>query len=194
MVLHQWTRCTKPLWNKLGHWGLDAPNGHATHGHAAHGHAAHGHAAHGHAAHGHAAHGHAATSLVSETGDYGFGEYPKVSATPQLGKIKHTPPRSSAELFFAEKNGGHRGKISVVDMACLVFIGFLYPPPAWKVFLWCQRSSPKDFLSVVVVYTFFFSAQPLQSEICVEMSVFHTVFGVKFMWNVPIRRPKPWKT
>ena len=39
----------------------------------------------------------------------------------QLGKRKHTPPCSSAELFFAEKNGGHRGKISVVDM---VFPGF----------------------------------------------------------------------
>ena len=38
------------------------------------------------------------------------------------------------------------------------FIGFLYPPPAWKVFLWGQKSSPKDFLSVVVVHAFFFSA------------------------------------
>ena len=53
-----------------------------------------------------------------------------------LGKRKHTPPCSSAELFFTEKkNGVHRGKISVVDMAFLVFIGFLYPPPVWKVFL-----------------------------------------------------------
>ena len=34
--------------------------------------------------------------------------------------------------FFAEKNGGHRGMMSVVDTAFLVFIGFLYPPPAWK--------------------------------------------------------------
>ena len=55
------------------------------------------------------------------------------------------------------KNGGHRGKISVVDMVSLVSIGFLYPPPAWKVFLLGQKSSPKDFLSVVVVYVFFFS-------------------------------------
>ena len=37
-------------------------------------------------------------------------------------------------------------------MAFLVFIGFLYPPPAWKVFLSGQKSSPKDFLLVVVVY------------------------------------------
>ena len=74
-----------------------------------------------------------------------------------LGKRNHTPPCSSAELFFAEKNGVHRGKISVVDMLFLVFIGFLYPPPAWKVFLSGQKSSPKDFLLVVVVYAFFFS-------------------------------------
>ena len=40
-----------------------------------------------------------------------------------------------AELFFAEKNGGHRGKISVVDMVFLVFVGILYPPQTWKVFL-----------------------------------------------------------
>ena len=53
----------------------------------------------------------------------------------ELGKRKHTPPCSSAELFFAEKHGGHRGKISVVDMGFLVFIGFLYPPPTWKVLL-----------------------------------------------------------
>ena len=77
---------------------------------------------------------------------------------PKLGKRKHTPPCSSTELFFAEKNGGHRGKISVVDMVFLVFIGFGYPPPAWKVFLFGQKSSPKDFLSVVVVYAFLFSA------------------------------------
>ena len=72
-----------------------------------------------------------------------------------LGKRKHTPPCPREELFFAEKMGGHRGKISVVDMEFLVFIGFLYPPPAWKVFLWGQKSSPKDFLLVVVVYAFF---------------------------------------
>ena len=62
-----------------------------------------------------------------------------------LGKRKHTPPCSSAELFFAEKNGVHRGKLSVVDMVFLVFIGFLYPPLAWKVFLCSQKSSPKIF-------------------------------------------------
>ena len=39
-------------------------------------------------------------------------------------------------------------------MFFLVFIGFLYPPPARKVFLSGQKSSPKDFLLVVVVYVF----------------------------------------
>ena len=67
-----------------------------------------------------------------------MGRFPSLMGrfpTLMLGKRKHTPPCSSAELFFAEKNGGHRGKISVVDMVFLVCIGFLYPPPAWKVFL-----------------------------------------------------------
>ena len=49
-------------------------------------------------------------------------------------------------------------------MAFLVFIGFLYPPLAWKVFLCSQKGSPKDFLSVVVVYAFFFSAQGTQKR------------------------------
>ena len=63
--------------------------------------------------------------------------------TSLLGKRNHTPPCSSAELFFAEKNGVHRGKISVVDMAFLVFIGFLYPPPAWKVFFEASKFSKR---------------------------------------------------
>ena len=61
----------------------------------------------------------------------------------RLGKREHTPPCSRAELFFAAKNGGHRGKISVVDMVFLFFL--LYPPPAWKVFLRGQRSSQMIF-------------------------------------------------
>ena len=86
-----------------------------------------------------------------------YSETGRIRFRRALGKRKHTPPCSSAELFFAEKNGVHRGKISVVDMVFLIFIGFLYPPPAWKVFLSGQKSSPKDFFSVVVVYAFFFS-------------------------------------
>ena len=46
-------------------------------------------------------------------------------------------------------------------MAFLVFIGFLYPPPAWKVFSLRPEISPKDFLSVVVVYACFFSVKRL---------------------------------
>ena len=68
--------------------------------------------------------------------DSRFGKFRLCPEDPFLGKRKHTPPCSSAELFFAEKKKvGHRGKISVEDMVFLVFIGFLYPPPTWKVFL-----------------------------------------------------------
>ena len=51
-----------------------------------------------------------------------------------LGKRKHAPTCSSEELFLAEKNGGHTGKISVVALVFLVFVGFLFLPPAWKAF------------------------------------------------------------
>ena len=51
----------------------------------------------------------------------------------QLGKRNRTPPCSSEELFFAERNGGNRQKISVADVVSLVFIGFLCRPPAWKI-------------------------------------------------------------
>ena len=60
-----------------------------------------------------------------------------------LGKRKHTPPYSSAELFFAEKNGGHRGKISVVDMAFLVFIGFLVSTTGLESFSFRPEKFPK---------------------------------------------------
>ena len=33
----------------------------------------------------------------------------------------------------------------MVDMVFLVLIGFLYPPPAWKIFLCGRKSSPNDF-------------------------------------------------
>ena len=51
---------------------------------------------------------------------------------------------------------GATGKISVVDRAFLVFIGFLYLPPTWK-FSFEARKVSKRFLSVVVVYAFIFS-------------------------------------
>ena len=56
-----------------------------------------------------------------------------------LGKRKHTPPCSSEERFFAEKNGGHRRTFLVMDMAFLVFIVFMYLPPAWKVFFEARK-------------------------------------------------------
>ena len=64
----------------------------------------------------------------------------------QLGKKKnHTPPCSSAELFFAEKNGVHRGKISVVDMVFLVFIGFCIHHRPGKFFFAARKVLQKIF-------------------------------------------------
>ena len=57
--------------------------------------------------------------------------------------------------FSSLKKGGHRGKISVVDMVFLVFIGFCIDHRRGKIFLWA-RKVPNDFLSVVVMYVFFF--------------------------------------
>ena len=75
-----------------------------------------------------------------------------------LGKRKHTPPCSSEFFFFAGKNGGHRGKISVVDMILGGFVGFFYPPPVWKVSLFEARKVPqKIFFWWWVAYVFFFS-------------------------------------
>ena len=112
------------------------------------------------------------------------------------GKRKHTPPCSSPGPFFAEKNGVHRGKISVVDM---VFLGFLYPPPAWKVFLWGQKSSPKDFLSVVVVYVFFFSVV-IRDE-CAGLKTSHGALRCwlclpQWLKSTPVRisRKVPWRS
>ena len=42
---------------------------------------------------------------------------------------------SSAELFFAEKKWGLQRKDFGGRYGLPGFIGFLYPPPAWKVFL-----------------------------------------------------------
>ena len=50
------------------------------------------------------------------------------------GKKKAYTALLQSRTSLCRKNGVHRGKISVVDMVFLVFIGFLYPPPAWKVF------------------------------------------------------------
>ena len=44
-------------------------------------------------------------------------------------------PAPVQNFSLPKENEGHRGKISVVDMVFLVFIGILYPPLTWKVFL-----------------------------------------------------------
>ena len=62
------------------------------------------------------------------------------SPSLELGKESMHRPCSSEELFFAERNGGHKGKISVVvAMVLVVFIGFLYLPPAWKFFFEAKK-------------------------------------------------------
>ena len=54
---------------------------------------------------------------------------------PFAGKEKAYTALLQCRTFLCPKNGSYRGKISGVDMVFLVFIGFLYPSPAWKVFL-----------------------------------------------------------
>ena len=51
----------------------------------------------------------------------------------RLGKRKHTPPCSAAELFFAKK-WGQQMKDFGGRYAFLVFRGLLCLPPVWKVF------------------------------------------------------------
>ena len=76
----------------------------------------------------------------------------------RLGKRKRTPPCSSEELLFAEENGGHRGKIEVVDMALLAFIGFcIYHRPG-KFFFEARKVLQKISFGGVV-YTFSFSGE-----------------------------------
>ena len=66
-------------------------------------------------------------------------------------------PAPVRNFSFAETKRGPLRKDFRGRYAFLVFIGFLYPPLAWRVLLCGQRSSLDDFLSVVVVYAFFFS-------------------------------------
>ena len=44
-------------------------------------------------------------------------------------------PAPVQNFSLPKKMGATEESFSVVDMVFLVFIGFLYPPPAWKVFL-----------------------------------------------------------
>ena len=82
-------------------------------------------------------------SLTGKEGSgSGFGSWKTVPAVPVplsvSGKTVPTVPVSGSGSVPVPpcKNGGHIGKISVVDMVFLVFyIGFSYLPPGWKVFL-----------------------------------------------------------
>ena len=88
----------------------------------------------------------------------------------------------------------------MVDMVFLVFVGLLYPPSTWKVFLGGQKSSPNDFVSVVVVYAFFFSAssqrktkgQELKGKLVSYFSHFFRTFSKHFQNLSP--RTFPFKT
>ena len=51
----------------------------------------------------------------------------------------------------------------MVDMAFLVFIGFLYPPPAWKVFSLRPEKLPKRFSFGGGRVRFFFFAEDHKS-------------------------------
>ena len=95
----------------------------------------------------------------------GRARWKKVSTSPTLGKRKHAPPCSSAELFFAEKKMGSTEERFRWWQWFPGFYRFLYPPPAWKVVLWGQKSSAKDFLSVVVVYAFFWPLLTMQTSL-----------------------------
>ena len=90
----------------------------------------------------------------------------------------------------AEKWGPQR-KVSVVDMASLVFRGFLHLPPAWKVFsLRPEKVSKKEFLSVVVVYAFFFSVKHLVAQ---SSATGVTVAAIPPCGAIRFRNPKvPW--
>ena len=68
-----------------------------------------------------------------------------------LGKRNHTPPCS-----IYRKNGGPQRKDFGGGHGFPGFFRVFVPPPAWKVFLRGQKSSPNDFLSVVIVYAFCF--------------------------------------
>ena len=62
---------------------------------------------------------------------------------PQIESLEKEIVRE--ELLFDERNGGHRGKILVVDVAFLLFVGFLYLPPACKVFVEGQKRCSNKF-------------------------------------------------
>ena len=54
---------------------------------------------------------------------------------PNIGKKKPYTALLQCRIFFAEKNGVRRGKISVVDMVCLVFMGLFVSTTGLEIFL-----------------------------------------------------------
>ena len=78
--------------------------------------------------------------------------------TSTLEKKARTALPQWTPLFFAEKWGPQRKDFGD-RYGFPGFIGFLHLPPAWKVFLWGQKSSLKHFLSVVLVYAFAFGPE-----------------------------------
>ena len=74
---------------------------------------------------------------------------------PQIFAGNRRKPQIFAETGFSHLlspfwrapkwGGGQRGAISVVDMVFLVFIRFLYPPPAWNVFFEARKVPQKIF-------------------------------------------------
>ena len=83
---------------------------------------------------------------------------PTLQTSSLSGGRNHTPPCSSEELLFAESNGGHKGKVLVVDIV----------PWFYKVFVsttgWPEQFS-NDFLSMVVVYAVFFHVKNQQPKV-----------------------------
>ena len=79
------------------------------------------------------------------------------------GRRNHAQPCSRGELFFAERNKGHRANNLLVGVVSLVLKGFWYPPPVWKILLRPAKVS-NLFPSVMVVYTCFFSGVTLEAQ------------------------------
>ena len=77
---------------------------------------------------------------------------------PRAGKKKAYTPAPVKNFSLPKKNGGHREKTSVVDMAFLFFSYRVFVSTTDLESFLGQKSSSRDYLSVVVVYVFFFSA------------------------------------
>ena len=76
-----------------------------------------------------------------------FFENPRTTKNNSQGVGKKKPYTAlfQCRTFLCRKKWGPPRKDFGGGYGFVVFIGFLYPPPAWKVFLWGQKSSPNDF-------------------------------------------------